>query len=49
MKKPEKKKEPLCPECNARHSNVRKDKNGKLLCDWVMGRRGWRQLGVYDG
>lgn len=25
------------------------DGNKHVGCDWVLGRRGWRQLGVYDG
>lgn len=34
-----------CPECG------NTDANGEAHpgCDWVYGRRGWRQLGVYDG
>lgn len=47
--KPPKEEEPLCPDCGERHSEIRKDKNDKVLCDMVYGRRGWRQLGVYDG
>ncbi len=42
------KKEPekvyKCPHC----SRPEKDHPTKG-CDWVLGRRGWRQLGVYDG
>jgi hypothetical protein len=34
-----------CPECG----NTEADGNGHPKCDWVYGRRGWRQLGVYDG
>lgn len=34
---------PKCPECHKRHIDV---VDG---CDLVYGRRGWRQLGVYDG
>ena len=34
---------PLCHECGKRHVDIVPG------CDWVMGRRGWRQLGVYDG
>jgi hypothetical protein len=35
--------EPMCPECGHRHKGARPP------CSWVYGRRGWRQLGVYDG
>lgn len=38
------KKKYICPEC-------RKETDGHIHadCDMVLGRRGWRQLGMYDG
>ncbi len=33
-----------CPEC---HTDTDGNKHGN--CNWVYGRRGWRELGVYDG
>ncbi len=35
-----------CPECNKVHEDSSRPPEG---CDMVYGRRGWRQLGVYDG
>lgn len=35
----------ICPECKQWTDG--EAKHG--MCDWVYGRRGWRQLGVYDG
>lgn len=35
--------EPLCENCQHRHSGVQPG------CNMVYGSRGWRQLGVYDG
>ncbi len=42
---PYKEQDRMCPSCCQIHleGGIRKD------CDWVYGRRGWRQLGVYDG
>ena len=38
-----------CPECGAEtNGDIHKTPAGKD-CDMVLGRRGWRQLGVYDG
>lgn len=37
-------KQHICPNCGY-VGNGKKHDN----CDWVFGRRGWRQLGVYDG
>jgi hypothetical protein len=34
----------VCPECGERHPDHITEK-----CHMVRGRRGWRQLGVYDG
>lgn len=34
-----------CPECG----NTDADGDAHGNCDMVYGRRGWRQLGVYDG
>lgn len=34
-----------CPECG----NTDADGGMHINCDMVYGRRGWRQLGVYDG
>lgn len=34
-----------CPECG----NTSADGDSHSGCDYVYGRRGWRQLGVYDG
>lgn len=34
---------PECPEC---HKTIKHPIDG---CDMVRGRRGWRQLGMYDG
>lgn len=31
----------ICPKCGT-------ENNGRC-CDYVYGRRGWRQLGIYDG
>lgn len=42
----EKRKEYICPECNKIHEDPNRPPEG---CDMVYGRRGWRQLGVYDG
>lgn len=39
-----KKADPTCPECANPAS-----KHPTERCDMVYGRRGWRQLGVYDG
>lgn len=36
----------ICPECNKVHDDPSRPPEG---CDMVYGRRGWRQLGVYDG
>lgn len=33
-----------CPNCGNKS-----DGEYHPPCDWVIGRRGWRQLGVYDG
>jgi len=35
-----------CEECNRVHEDPHRPPEG---CDMVYGRRGWRQLGVYDG
>ncbi len=35
-----------CPKCNNIHEDKSRPPEG---CDMVYGRRGWRQLGVYDG
>lgn len=42
--KPQPKKEYRCPECG-----LPSDDHPTERCDMVLGRRGWRQLGVYDG
>jgi hypothetical protein len=38
----------VCPECGeptcGNHSHGKNDS-----CNMVMGRRGWRELGIYDG
>lgn len=47
----------LCPICKKARLKYRCPYCGNETCgdhahngcDWVMGRRGWRQLGVYDG
>ncbi len=34
--------DPRCPYCKKRHRRATQD------CNWLMGRRGWRQLGDSD-
>jgi len=43
-------KEYYCPECG-KSSKIHpvRNENNDLICSMVIGRRGWRQLGVYDG
>ena len=44
--------DPLCPECNmpaSQHPALGPTTLNGEKCDMVLGRRGWRQLGVYDG
>ena len=44
-----KQKQWTCPECKQEcNGSIHKTKTGER-CDMVLGRRGWRQLGVYDG
>ena len=37
-----------CENCN-KTVDVNEDSGHHLGCDFVYGRRGWRQLGAYDG
>jgi len=44
--------DPKCPECGkpaSEHPRLSPDTLDGKQCDMVYGRRGWRQLGVYDG
>jgi hypothetical protein len=38
----------VCENCGEK-VNIRKDGGHHAKCDFVYGRRGWRQLGTYDG
>lgn len=38
----------ICENCG-RPVNIKTNKGHKEYCGWVWGRRGWRQLGIYDG
>jgi len=49
---PRPKPDPLCPECNqpaSQHPALGPTTLNGKKCDMVYGRRGWRQLGAYDG